>query len=126
MGIFSRKTKQQDAYVDVAQVEPIDYADAGPYFGLEPGHIVNRSDVIEQEWCERVDYDGEGPRLYPARARARGQGIELLVGNVLYGVADGSIPTFRKAIAFGGGKANVLIRAEAGNARMSKVFMRVR
>ena len=112
--------------IDVEEPQPIEHNDAGEYFGLERGHIIIRSDLIEQGYCERIDYGGEGPRLYPARARAKGQGIELIVGNVLYGVAQSSIPLFRKAIAYGGGQAHVLVRAEAGNARMSKVYMRVR
>lgn len=125
MGIFSRKPKQA-SLDEIIEVQPIDHVHAGPYFGLEHNHHVISSDHIEQGYCERIDYDGEGPRLYPARARARGQGIELLVGNVLYSVADSSIPLFRKAIAYGNGAAKVLIQAEAGNARMSKVYMRVR
>ena len=125
MGIFSKKPKQESVD-EIVEVQPIDHVDAGTYFGLEHNHHVISSDHIEQGYCERIDYEGDGPRLYPARARARGQGIELLVGNVLYSVADNSIPLFRKAIAFGNGTANVLIRAESGNSRMSKVYMRVR
>jgi hypothetical protein len=125
VGIFSRKPKEESVD-EIVEVQPIDHADAGPYFGLEHNHHVISSDHIEQGYCERIDYEGDGPRLYPARARARGQGIELLVGNVLYSVADSSIPLFRKAIAYGNGSANVLIRAESGSARMSKVYMRVR
>ena len=125
MGIFSRKPKEESVD-EIVEVQPIDHAEAGTYFGLEHNHHVISSDHIEQGYCERIDYEGDGPRLYPARARARGQGIELLVGNVLYSVADSSIPLFRKAIAYGNGSANVLIRAETGSARMSKVYMRVR
>ncbi len=125
MGLFSKKPKQESVD-EIVEVQPIDHVDAGTYFGLEHNHHVISSDHIEQGYCERIDYEGDGPRLYPARARARGQGIELLVGNVLYSVADSSVPLFRKAIAFGNGTANVLIRAESGNSRMSKVYMRVR
>ena len=125
MGLFSKKPKQESVD-EIVEVQPIDHVDAGTYFGLEHNHHVISSDHIEQGYCERIDYEGDGPRLYPARARARGQGIELLVGNVLYSVADSSVPLFRKAIAFANGSANVLIRAETGSARMSKVYMRVR
>jgi len=125
VGLFSKKPKQESVD-EIVEVQPIDHVDAGTYFGLEHNHHVISSDHIEQGYCERIDYEGDGPRLYPARARARGQGIELLVGHVLYSVADSSVPLFRKAIAFGNGTANVLIRAESGNSRMSKVYMRVR
>ena len=121
MGLFSKHQRQE-----TAQVVPIDVTEVGPFFGLEYKHSLTTSDRVEFGWCDRIDWPGVGPRFYPGIARARGNGIELLVGGVLHGVADGSIPLFRKAIAFGGGTANVLVRGENGKREMSEVYMRVR
>ena len=125
MGWFKSKSEARTA-PGREPVRPIDYGAAGPYFGLEGGHHIASSDHLEQGYCERIDrQEGENP-LWPATARVRGKGIELLVDGVLYSVAEGTIPMMRKACAFSGGTAKVLILGATGNSKMSKVYMRVR
>lgn len=125
MGWFTSK-KQPQAVQVREPVQPIGYAEAGPYFGLPAGHHIASSDHIEQGYCERIDREPDQEPLWPATARVRGQGIELLVDGVLYSVAEGTIPMMRKACALGGGTAKVLILGATGNSKMSKVYMRVR
>ncbi len=125
MGWFTSKKQPQAAQVR-EPVQPIGYADAGPYFGLPAGHHIASSHHLEQGYCERIEREPDQEPLWPATARVRGKGIELLVDGVLYSVAEGTIPMMRRACAFSGGTAKVLILGDKRTSKMSKVYMRVR